>query len=211
VEVLPSANCRKPPALESAVGGPTSTVHRRASFSRLVSILRETFAQHKGPRVRPRKLLPQMPGRVVQPPVQSKVHIESAVRLGTPREWPRRTGGRCHCCSSRFCGRLTYQANQRAACRSVRLSARLGVGPLHIQGNDWVYFMHSVTAAALRVTVSHSITRSARKRVADETATPSAAAVFMLIANSKTVGRSIGMSAGLAPLRILSTKTGARR
>jgi len=57
----------------------------------------------------------------------------------------------------------------------------------------------------------YSITRSARSRVADETVTPSALAVFMLITKSNIVGRSTGMSAGLAPLRILSTKTGARR
>jgi len=68
-----------------------------------------------------------------------------------------------------------------------------------------------LTAAALRITASYSITRSARKRVADETVRPSALAAFMLTTKSNVVGRSIGMSEGLAPLRILSTKTAARR
>ena len=67
------------------------------------------------------------------------------------------------------------------------------------------------TARLAQAVTSHSSSRSARKRVAFESVRPSALAVFMLITNSNLVGRSIGISPGLAPLRILSTKKGARR
>ena len=40
---------------------------------------------------------------------------------------------------------------------------------------------------------------------------PSALAVFMLMVNTSLVGNSTGNSAGLAPFRILSTKSAARR
>src|SRR5215471_11957534 len=53
--------------------------------------------------------------------------------------------------------------------------------------------------------------RSARNRIAVDSVRPSVAAVFTLITNSNFVGRSIGMSPGLAPFRILSTKTAAWR
>jgi hypothetical protein len=52
---------------------------------------------------------------------------------------------------------------------------------------------------------AHSMTSSARARIDCGTVRPSALAVFRLIASSNLVGCSIGRSAGLAPLRILST------
>src|SRR5262249_54987905 len=58
---------------------------------------------------------------------------------------------------------------------------------------------------------AHSITSSARASSDCGTVRPSAFAVFRLITSSKLVGRSTGRSAGLAPLRILSTKTAAYR
>ena len=52
---------------------------------------------------------------------------------------------------------------------------------------------------------SHSITLSARARTLSGMITPSALAVLRLISSSNFVGCSTGMSAGLAPLSILST------
>src|SRR5262245_9405076 len=57
----------------------------------------------------------------------------------------------------------------------------------------------------------HSITSSARTSSVGGTSRPSAFAVFMLITTTNLVACSTGMSAGLAPLRILSTKMPARR
>src|SRR5262249_8272537 len=57
----------------------------------------------------------------------------------------------------------------------------------------------------------HSITSSARASSVAGTSRPRAFAVFRLIRSSIMVTRSIGRSAGRAPLRILSTKIGARR
>jgi hypothetical protein len=51
----------------------------------------------------------------------------------------------------------------------------------------------------------HSITSSARNRIEYGIVSPSALAVFRLTTSSNLVGCSIGRSAGLAPLRILST------
>src|SRR5262249_20435376 len=51
----------------------------------------------------------------------------------------------------------------------------------------------------------HSITSSARASRVGGTVRPSAFAVARLMTSSNLVGRSTGMSAGLAPLRILST------
>jgi hypothetical protein len=57
----------------------------------------------------------------------------------------------------------------------------------------------------------HSITSSARASSDCGTVRPSALAVLRLMTSSNFVGCSIGKSAGLAPLSILSTKTAARR
>jgi hypothetical protein len=51
----------------------------------------------------------------------------------------------------------------------------------------------------------YPVTKSTRFRQGGRTVTPSALAVFMLIASSNLVGYSTGRSDGLAPLRILST------
>ena len=53
--------------------------------------------------------------------------------------------------------------------------------------------------------VHYSITSSARSRSEGGIVSPSALAVLRLTTNSNLVGCSIGRSAGLAPLRILST------
>ena len=52
----------------------------------------------------------------------------------------------------------------------------------------------------------YSITSSARASTVAGTSRPSALAVLRLMTNSNLVGCSIGRSAGLAPLRILSMK-----
>src|SRR3981081_134800 len=57
----------------------------------------------------------------------------------------------------------------------------------------------------------HSITSSANKRNSRGITSPSSFAVFRLKTNSSFVGCSTGRSAGLAPLRILSTYVAARR
>src|SRR5437762_957612 len=62
-----------------------------------------------------------------------------------------------------------------------------------------------------RETFGYSMTLSARNSTVCGIVRSSARAVFMLITKVNVVGRSIGMSAGLAPLRILSTKAAARR
>src|SRR5262245_37709634 len=53
----------------------------------------------------------------------------------------------------------------------------------------------------------HSTTWSARSRTDSGMVRPKALAVLALITNSNVVGSSTGRSAGLAPLRILSTET----
>src|SRR5262249_13277121 len=57
----------------------------------------------------------------------------------------------------------------------------------------------------------HSITSSARVRSMGGTARPMAFAAFKLITSSSCVGNSIGSSAGVAPLEILSMYTATRR
>src|SRR5262249_22602898 len=57
----------------------------------------------------------------------------------------------------------------------------------------------------------HWITSSARSSSDGGIVRPSAFAVLRLMTNSNFVGCSTGRSAGRAPLRILSTKYGARR
>src|SRR5215813_8119729 len=64
------------------------------------------------------------------------------------------------------------------------------------------YVSHSVL---LSLTENHSITLSAHIKTFEGIATPSLLAVFRLITSSNFVGCSTGKSAGLAPLRILST------
>jgi hypothetical protein len=59
--------------------------------------------------------------------------------------------------------------------------------------------------------VRYSITWSARASSVAGTSMPSVLAVLRLITSSYLVGCSTGISAGLAPLRILSTYTAARR
>ena len=54
-------------------------------------------------------------------------------------------------------------------------------------------------------TVAHSITRSTRNRTDGGIATPKALTLFRLITNSNLTGCCTGKSAGLAPLKILST------
>src|SRR5262249_35153939 len=57
----------------------------------------------------------------------------------------------------------------------------------------------------------HSITSSARTKNVSEIARPSVLAVLRLTMSANFVGCSIGRSAGLAPLRMRSTKYAARR
>ncbi len=57
----------------------------------------------------------------------------------------------------------------------------------------------------------YSITSSARASTVAGRSRPSALATFKLMTSSNLVGCSTGRSAGLAPLKILSTKVAARR
>ena len=57
----------------------------------------------------------------------------------------------------------------------------------------------------------HSITSSARTRIAGEMVTPMASAVFILRTNSNFVGCSTGRSVTFAPFAIVSTNSAARR
>jgi hypothetical protein len=57
----------------------------------------------------------------------------------------------------------------------------------------------------------HSITLSVRTIIEPGILMPRVLAVFMFITNSKLVGNSTGISLGLIPLRILSTKWAVRR
>jgi hypothetical protein len=75
------------------------------------------------------------------------------------------------------CGEPTFRANSR---------------PEHLQQR-------------LYTDANYSITSSAREINAGEMVTPIVFAVFRLKTNSNSVGCSTGRSAGLAPLRILST------
>src|SRR5262245_50818165 len=56
----------------------------------------------------------------------------------------------------------------------------------------------------------HSITSSARNKIEVGSVIPSALAVWRLAVMLNLVARSMGSSAGFAPLRILSTKAAAR-
>src|SRR5262245_38129472 len=58
---------------------------------------------------------------------------------------------------------------------------------------------------------SHSITSSARASTVGGISRPSAFAAVKLIISCNFVGNSIGKSAGLAPLKILSTNVAVRR
>jgi hypothetical protein len=58
---------------------------------------------------------------------------------------------------------------------------------------------------------AYSITSSARTKNVSEIARPIVLAVFTLTMSSNFVGCSMGRSAGLAPLRMRSTKYAARR
>ena len=62
-----------------------------------------------------------------------------------------------------------------------------------------------------RSPADHWITSSARRSSDGGTVKPRALAVLRLITSSNLVGCSTGRSAGLAPLRILSTNVAARR
>src|SRR5262249_55554928 len=57
----------------------------------------------------------------------------------------------------------------------------------------------------------HSITSSARSRIAGGSVTPSALAVLRLTTSWNFVGCSIGISEGFVPLRIFATKSPVRR
>src|SRR4029077_8298843 len=59
--------------------------------------------------------------------------------------------------------------------------------------------------------LSHWITSSALARIVDEIVRPSAFAVLRFTVRLNLRGGSIGTAAGLAPLRIRSTKPAARR
>src|SRR5262249_11650952 len=62
-----------------------------------------------------------------------------------------------------------------------------------------------------RCSAAHSITSSAISRISRVIVRPSGLAALRLMTNSNLVGCSTGKSAGLAPLRILSTYTAVCR
>ena len=63
----------------------------------------------------------------------------------------------------------------------------------------------------MQQTTPHSITSSAVASSSGGTVRPSAFAVLRLMAKTNLVGWKMGMSAGLAPLRIWATMTAALR
>jgi len=64
---------------------------------------------------------------------------------------------------------------------------------------------HTLSASSGRSPIRHWITSSARSNIVRGIVMPRAIAVLRLITSSYLVGCSTGNSAGLAPLRILST------
>src|SRR5207237_2395759 len=64
---------------------------------------------------------------------------------------------------------------------------------------------HHAAEQQQQLAAVHSMTSSARVRIEGGTVRPSAFAVLRLTTSSNRVGCSTGRSAGLAPLRILST------
>jgi len=95
------------------------------------------------------------------------------------------------------------------------------VGQLPGQVRSCLSNGHAATASACRFRAqqetrapqqfnSYSITSSARASKIGGRVRPRAFADFALMASSKRVGCSMGRSAGLAPLRILSTKAAER-
>ncbi len=93
-------------------------------------------------------------------------------------------------CSGLFDGRIPYRPSWTyRRCRDLVTSA-----PQHVRN-----------PVASQNSPSHSMTWSARASTDGGMASPSACAVRRLMTNSNFVGCSMGRSAGLAPLRILST------
>jgi len=70
---------------------------------------------------------------------------------------------------------------------------------------------HRAAEASNELAPVHSITSSARARIESGIVSPIAFAVLRLMTMSNFVACSTGRSAGLAPLKILSTKYAARR
>ena len=78
------------------------------------------------------------------------------------------------------------------------------------QGQLFFYSLVSRLSTLVTHPSSYLMTFSARMSTIGGIVKPSALAVFKLIISSNFVGCSTGRSAGLAPFRILSTKTAAR-
>src|SRR5262245_29355886 len=107
--------------------------------------------------------------------------------VGTPRCSDAR---RCHPCAWRNQGALAAMAYRRTSKQPRRVAI--------------------CTDRQQRGTRLHSITSSARASSVTGISMPIVLAVFVLITSSNFVGRSIGKSAGFAPLNILSTNVAAR-
>ena len=82
----------------------------------------------------------------------------------------------------------------------------VAVGPIHP-----LSMPPMVLPAGRLMAQAHRMTSSAWKRRDGGIVKPSAWAVLRLMTSRNVVGRSMGKSAGVAPLRIFSTKTAQRR
>src|SRR5712691_1965884 len=79
-------------------------------------------------------------------------------------------------------------------------------GPWHLRAGEGA--VHSIRTGLMHRSKQHlySITSSARASKEGDTVRPSAFAVLRLLTSSKCTGCSTGISPGLAPLNIRSTK-----
>src|SRR5262249_49240217 len=110
----------------------------------------------------------------------------------------------------------------------MRLSRKTGLSPAYERGPSYVFSLQHETnllsalgrpmldfgnalLTASKDLFAHLITLSALDSTFGGIVRPISFAVLRLITSSNFVGCSTGRSAGLAPLRILSTKTAARR
>jgi hypothetical protein len=102
------------------------------------------------------------------------------------------------------CARISMMARSDAAPNKGRIQKRktnrLQIIKSSLQRTAREQMQQTTSANA-----AYSITSSARTSNEGGTVRPSALAVFMLMMSSNLVGCSTGRSAGLAPLRILST------
>src|SRR5262249_23230308 len=117
----------------------------------------------------------------------------------------------------------SFRARMGYACRRItrveflrllRLSGKAKRIEQSAKGKNGDFLLHVFPALSTRhstLTPSHLITLSPRARTFAAIVRPIRLAALRLIINSNFIGCSTGRSAGLRPLRILSTYVAARR